>query len=149
MHAASAMTRRVIVAPPELPLDAAWEVMLRHRIRHLPVVQARKLVGILSDRDILVRATLDDERRILVPGVRVALAMTPAPFVAQPTTPVGEIARLMIAEKIDAVPVVDTSDHVLGLVTSTDLLNLLVGEAAKKPLPFQFELEDADRAANA
>ena len=50
MRANVPMTRDVIVVPPELPLDVAWQIMVRHRIRHLPVVRARALIGILGPR---------------------------------------------------------------------------------------------------
>ncbi len=89
MHAAAAMTREVLVASPRLPLDVAWAVMQEHRIRHLPVVQGGALLGILSDRDVLLRATLDDDQRVIVPGLAVALAMTPAPAVCEAATPAG------------------------------------------------------------
>ena len=42
------MTRKVIVAPPELPLDRAWQLMRREQFRHLPVVSGGALVGIVS-----------------------------------------------------------------------------------------------------
>ncbi len=57
------MTRDVIVVPPELTLDAAWRIMTRERIRHLPVVRAGALIGMLSDRDVLVHAKTGDCRR--------------------------------------------------------------------------------------
>ena len=48
----------------------------------------------------------------------------------------------MTEKKIDAVPVVDGANQLVGLVTSTDLLLLLISrEEAKIPLPFVFELE--------
>jgi acetoin utilization protein AcuB len=143
MRAFTTMTRKVVVAPPRLPLDAAWRVMVERRIRHLPVVEGRRLVGMLSDRDVLLRATLDDDGRVIVPGVEVAFAMTPAPLVCAPLTSVSDLARTMIDRKIDAIPVVE-GERLVGLVTSTDLLALLVEDETKQPLPFDFDLEDAE-----
>ncbi len=149
MRASATMTRRVIVVPPQLTLDVAWGVMQEHRIRHLPVVQGGALLGILSDRDVLLRATLTEDQRVLVPKLEVILAMTPAPVVCEPTTVVSEIVRVMTERKIDALPVVNERDRLVGLVTSTDLLLLLVGQDTARPLPFSFMVEEAQMLASA
>lgn len=135
------MTRKVFVIPPDLPLSAAWRLMSRERFRHLPVVSGRALVGILSDRDILVRATMEGGT-ISVPDTPASEAATPWPYVCEPDTDVRDLVRLMIEKKIDAVPVLDSASQLVGLVTSTDLLLLLTsGDEAKIPLPFVFDLE--------
>jgi CBS domain-containing protein len=139
--AAEPMTRKVFVVPPEFSLSAAWDLMSREHFRHLPVVSGRTLIGILSDRDILARATMDGET-IRVPDTRVVDAATPWPDVCAPNTDVCDLVRLMTEKKIDAVPVVDGANQLVGLVTSTDLLLLLISlEEAKVPLPFVFQLE--------
>jgi len=139
------MTRDVYVVAPELPLDAAWRIMTRERIRHLPVVRAGALFGMLSDRDILKRGTMDSDGLLHVPhGLLVSDAMTGTPLeTCEITTQVGAIATTMIETKIDAIPVV-RGLHLIGLVTSTDLLQLLVDreEARPLPLPFDFRLRE-------
>jgi CBS domain-containing protein len=71
--------------------------------------------------------------------------MTPAPIVCAPLASVSELAKTMIDRKIDAIPVVE-GERLVGLVTSTDLMALLVEDETKQPLPFDFDLEDADGA---
>jgi acetoin utilization protein AcuB len=143
------MTRDVIVVPPELTLANAWRVMTRERIRHLPVVRAGALIGMLSDRDVLVRGTIDKDSVIHVPPhVVVGEAMTPTPIeTCDATTDVVELVRMMTEKKIDAIPVVKGL-RLVGLVTSTDLLSLLLdhGEPDKVPLPFEFRLIDDPQA---
>ena len=140
-QAAEPMTRKVFVVTPDTSLPAAWELMSRERFRHLPVVSGGTLVGILSDRDILARATKEPDR-ILVPDIRAGDAATPWPYVCDPQTDVCDLVRMMIEKKIDAVPVVDEAKQLVGLVTSTDLLLLLIPrDEAKMPLPFVFDLE--------
>lgn len=141
MHALDSMTRTVVVANPRLPLDAAWRAMTDRRIRHLPVVDGGRLVGILSDRDVLLRASLDDDGRIIVPGIEVGVVMSTPPVVCERHTTLSDIARTMIERKIDALPVVDDA-RLIGLLTSTDLLALLVDQSEEEPLPFAYELED-------
>jgi len=146
MRAATPMTREVIVVPPELPLVDAWGIMKTRRIRHLPVVRAGRLMGILSDRDVLLRATMGSSGDPVVePRLLVAAAMTPAPFVCGASTPVEELVRTMTEKKIDAVVVVSDSDELVGLVTSTDLLLLLLSsdEASPEPLPYEFQVREA------
>lgn len=144
MQAATPMTRDVIVAAPELALDAAWKIMQRKRIRHLPVVSAGALVGILSDRDVLLQSTVGSKGEVQVPTMKVGEAMTPAPVVCDPEFPVGELARVMTERKIDALPVVSSSGALVGLVTSTDLLLLLIDWDEAKPLPFLYRVMGAE-----
>jgi len=139
--AAEPMTRKVFVVLPDTPLSAAWDLMSREHFRHLPVVSGGTLVGIVSDRDILARATMEGGT-ISVPDMTAVEAATPWPHVAEPNTDVCDLVRLMIERKIEAVPIVEGENQLVGLVTSTDLLLLLISlEEAKMPLPFVFDLE--------
>lgn len=140
------MTRDVIVAAPELSLEAAWRIMQRKRIRHLPVVSAGALVGILSDRDVLLLSTAGPKGEVHVPEVTVGEAMTPAPVVCNPDFPVAELARVMTERKIDALPVVTPSGALVGLVTSTDLMLLLIDWDEAQPAPFTYHVFEADSA---
>jgi CBS domain-containing protein len=137
------MTRRVVVVPPAFLLSDAWRMMRQGGFRHLPVVEAGCLVGILSDRDILLHSSPLGEGVIEVDGVTVAEVMTPAPYVCEAQTDVVDLVRTMTEMKIDAVPVVDAAEKLIGLVTSTDLLLLLITlDEAKVPIPFSFEIEE-------
>lgn len=137
------MTRDVIVVPPELSLGAAWAVMRRENVHHLPVVRGGELLGMLSDRDVLRRATPGKGEELIVPSTTVGEAMTPAPIVCEADVSLGHLVRLMAERRIDAVPIVTHSKRLLGLVTSTDLLFSLVGFDDTRPLPIKFELRRA------
>ena len=56
MQATRVMTRHVTTITPDVNLERAWSLMQRLTVRHLPVVFSGKVVGILSDRDLLLRA---------------------------------------------------------------------------------------------
>lgn len=142
MQAVITMTRNVLVVPPELSLGAAHRIMRRERIRHLPVVQGGVLLGMLSDRDVLLRAKLGEDGTVDVPQLPVAVAMTPDPITCHATTSVAELVAIMTERKIDAVVVVGPSERLIGLVTSTDLLLLLGGRDEARPLPFAFEIQE-------
>ena len=139
MHAPPALTPPAVVIAPRPTLRTARELMVTCRIRHLPVVRGGLLLGIVSDRDALVHGRIVGEA-IEVPEVEVAEVMSPFPFVCDPTTHVADVVRTMVEEKIDAMPVLDAGERLVGLVTSTDLLLLLAESSLTRPLPFAFEL---------
>lgn len=142
------MTRDVLIVPPELTLATAWRVMTREQIRHLPVVRAGALVGMLSDRDVLARGVIAKDGSLHVePHILVEHAMTMTPLeTCEASTDVGDLVRTMTAKKIDAVPVVKGL-RLVGLVTTTDLLTLLLEDHGEpEQLPFEYRLIEDARA---
>jgi acetoin utilization protein AcuB len=111
----SVMTSSVITAEPGQSLLAARRVMHEGRFRHLPVVRAGALVGIISDRD-LSRHNAQT----------VADVMNSNVIVVNPDTPVEVAAQLMVDNKIGALPVVSAdNDMLVGIVSQTDLFSVL------------------------
>ena len=133
MNTAAVMTREVVVVAPNVTVGGAARMMARLAIRHLPVVQAGRLVGILSDRDLMKHEH----------GLSCGEVMTVAPVTCSPDAPVGRVAQLMLDHKIDSIPIVSPSGALTGLVTSTDLLWLLVDRGQAQLLPFDFRLRTA------
>lgn len=148
MLASATMTRTVMIVPPELALDAAWGLMQTHRIRHLPVVRSGEVLGMLSDRDVLLQASPAIDGTPIVPAVPVGAAMKPAPYTITPDTPIGVIVRLFTERKIDAAPVVSDAGRLIGLVTSTDLMLLLLDQNEAQPLPFEWQVVDSTAAVS-
>jgi CBS domain-containing protein len=146
MKAGAAMTREVICVEADDTLTDAYQIMTEREIRHLPVVEGRKLIGILSDRDILRYANAEDPG-IDVPEYPIELAMTPNPMTCRLGTEVAAIGTAMIENKIDCLPVVDDAGELVGLVTSTDLVEMLVAREAPaaRPLPFSFTVSMGTR----
>jgi CBS domain-containing protein len=134
MNASDSMTRYIVVVPPETSSQLAWAIMRGRGIRHLPVVKAGKLHGMLSDRDLLLRARVADGGGIEIPAEPVAMAMTTVVEICTADDSVGELAARMIDLKIDALPVVGAGGRLMGLVTSTDL--------PSRRLPFAFRLDE-------
>ena len=117
----------VTLAPGDR-LDLADDVMKLGRIRHMPVLDGDRLIGVVSQRDLLAASlskALDfdpKERRVFLKSVAVDEAMTRDPVTVSPDTGAGEAARLLVRRKIGCLPVVDAKGVVVGLVTETDLL---------------------------
>ena len=78
-----------------------------------------------------------------LPDGEIAEVMTPDPYTAATSTTVSDLARLMVSKKIDAVPIVNPRGRLIGLVTSTDLLELLIVPDEVKLIPFEFQLQTA------
>lgn len=152
MKAASAMTRDVVTIESNQSLRDAHEFMVEWNIRHLPVVNAGKLVGILSDRDVLL-ASSRDQIGIVVPAMAVSEVMTSMPMTCDLSTSVSTIARKMLDHKIDCLPILSEGELV-GLVTSSDLMELLIEREQTyehRVIPFKYRIHraGADYAARA
>jgi CBS domain-containing protein len=132
------MTRDAITVSPETPLKEAAELLARHRVSGLPVVDEAKVVGVLSEADIVARSTGSRESRSLIraflsgrkhqPDVgatRAGEAMTSPAITIAPQRPVAEAARVMVERKVNRLPVVDDSGLV-GIVTRADLVRAYV-----------------------
>jgi len=124
MKVSRAMTREVVCVSPKHSLTNAYELMTEWGIRHLPVVDGRRLVGIISDRDLLLSG-MRTERGVAFPPQVVEEIMTPRPLTCRRNALLGEVAGLMLDHKIDSLPVTDLDGELIGLVTSTDLVALL------------------------
>ena len=138
MKAEYAMTRNIVCVRPDDTVADALELMQEWCIRHLPVVDDEELVGILSDRDLI---------RVEADGV-VEDCMTRKPIVCKTTTSLVEVAEIMLDEKIDSIPVVDSDGELAGLITSSDFLQFVVDRerrALTHPIPFRFEIHQSVR----
>lgn len=94
-------------------------------IRHLPVVDDnQRLIGVLSDRDILHLRTQK----------RVADLMTRDVFTVSPMAPASKAASIMLDNRISSVLVVDDNGVLVGVVTQTDYLDLARRSLLRLPL---------------
>jgi len=103
-------------------MSQAHELMRSHRIRHLPVLEAGKLVGIVSDRDLHLIETLQDSDP---DEVTVDEAMTEDVYVVGPDDPVDAVADQMAARKYGCAIVANQCGVVEGIFTTIDAMHLL------------------------
>jgi CBS domain-containing protein len=124
----SAMQREVVSVRANERLDLVDDIMKLGEVRHMPVLEGERLVGVISQRDLLA-ASLSrvlefegKERRTFMRSVEVGEAMTPSPVVIAPGATLREAARLMLERRFGCLPVVDAGGRVVGLLTETDLM---------------------------
>jgi acetoin utilization protein AcuB len=120
------MTRPVVAIGPDEPIGDVIALMEQRRLRHFPVVDDGRLVGIVSDRDL---RTVGSEHPKARPDVRrrdaVRAIMTESVWTAHPLDPIDEAAAVLRRQTIGAMPVVD-GDDLIGIVTASDFLDALV-----------------------
>ncbi len=126
------MQEKIVTISDSDTLSTVEDIMTLGHLRHMPVVHAGKLVGVVSERDLL-RASLSnltefgsDERRAFLTVVEIARVMSAPPIVIEPDAGVQEAARVMAEQRIGCLPVVD-GDTLVGMLTETDLLASFAG----------------------
>ncbi len=122
MKVSEYMTRFPHTLGPEHSLIAAHRLMQRHGVRHLPVLQEGKLLGIVSQRDLYFLESLTDSR---VGEMQVSEAMASDVSVVPPDATIFEVAHRMTSERIGSVVVVD-HEKVVGIFTTIDALRALM-----------------------
>ena len=137
------MTTAVTTIAPDATLGRVCEVMQARNIRHLPVLEGGRLVGVITDRDVHGATT----KLCFTPSqpegvVRDAMA-TPAKT-AHPLDPVEDAARTMRALKIGCLPVLD-GGRLVGIVTGIDLLDALLRLTGVDKPSGRLELRVADK----
>lgn len=126
------MREKIVTISDGDTLSTVEDIMTLGHVRHMPVVHAGKLVGVVSERDLL-RASLsnltefgNEERRAFLTVVEIARVMSAPPIVIEPDAGVREAARVMAEQKIGCLPVVD-GDTLVGMLTETDVLASFAG----------------------
>ena len=121
-------TRRLAWVGPDDSIAAAIEIMSRASLRDLPVVQHRRVVGVVGERDLLRhRAQAHGERD----EDAVASIMSTPAEVVEPEIDVDVAVALMLEKDVSCLPVVE-NDELIGLITPADLL-ALPAPAAESP----------------
>ena len=143
------MTTDVITVSPNTEIVKAAKIMMEKRINGLPVVDSGKLVGILCQSDLIAQQkkfpipslftfldgyiSLTSEKHLekevqKIAAATVDQAMTPHPVTVSPSTPIEEIASLMVDRNFHTLPVL-VEGKLVGIVGKEDLLKLLLPES--------------------
>lgn len=125
------MSHPVITIPPDMPIIDALNLMKREHIRRTPVVKDGKMVGIVSDKDLLNASPSQAtslsvwEMNYLLSKIRVKDVMTKKVLSVNEDTAIEVAARIMADNKIGGLPVL-RGDQVVGIITETDLFKVLL-----------------------
>lgn len=142
------MTSHVVTVTPETSIDDVARLIWEHKIGSLPVVENGRVVGIVTDYDLITRETDYDapvffsflEAYFRIPGtgdreqLRRILAISARELMSSPATTVGpddtvqDVATLMYDKRLNALPVVDEENTLVGIVTRSDIVRLMVAD---------------------
>ena len=125
------MSHPIISIAPDMPVHDALDMFKRERIRRAPVVKEGKLIGIVSDKDLLNASPSPAsslsvwEMNYLLSKITVSEVMTKKVLTVHEDTPIEEAARIMADNKIGGLPVM-RDGHVVGIITETDLFKIFL-----------------------
>jgi acetoin utilization protein AcuB len=126
------MQEKIVTIGVSDRLSTVEDIMTLGCVRHMPVVQGGKLVGVVTERDLL-RASLSNltgfdsiERRAFLNAVEIARVMSAPAVVIDAGATVEEAARVMAECRIGCLPVIEC-ETLVGLITETDLLRYFAG----------------------
>lgn len=143
------MTRKVITLKDTMPVAEAWEIMLKHLLKALPVLNAGgDVVGVLTDEDLVERAGIQqrlsvaerlDEQMLQseLDSLRASLLKV-ADVMTSPATTIlsneslGVAAARMAEHRIKRLPVLDESGKLIGVLSRVDVLKQVISEEARK-----------------
>jgi predicted transcriptional regulator len=112
------MSKKLLTVEPTDTLKKAWDLMFKEHVRHLVVLEEEKVVGIISDRDLLKsyqRATVQSVSDIMSWPV----------MTVQVNTQVEDVVEEVMLQKVSAFIVDDEKGKTVGIVTTEDLLTYL------------------------
>lgn len=135
MRVRDVMTTDVATVAPDTDLRDVAALLVQKRISGVPVVEGERVVGVVSERDILfkerpstglqrgVLAWLMDEGDLMlkIDATTARLAMTSPPMTIGPERSVSDAAALMLEERVSRLPVVEGT-RLVGIVTRHDLV---------------------------
>jgi acetoin utilization protein AcuB len=149
MFVGERMSRPVITVTPDDPINDVLAMFRKEHIRRAPVLNKGKLVGIVSETDLLNASPSDVsslsiwEMNYLLSKVTVKRVMSKKVITVTVDTPIEEAARIMADNKIGGLPVMNNG-RVVGMITETDLFKIffeLMG-ARQKALRVTATVED-------
>ncbi len=146
------MASQPVVVDENTSIMKATQLMKEHHIRRIPVVRDDMLVGIVSDRDIKEAApskatSLDvHELYYLLSEIKVRDIMTKNPLVLKENDSVERAAVIMLENTISGLPVVNDKGQVVGMITQTDILKVMISITGIHRGPIQLAVDLEDKA---
>lgn len=118
---AELMRKKPVYLGPEATIEQAWLLMRKERVRHVPICKGLRVVGLITQKDLLVNAQNSALLSLPVAEIMVYNVKT-----IPPDTSLKDAARIMLDERISCLPVV-ADDELKGILTETDFLEALIG----------------------
>lgn len=126
------MTKELITLTPKDSLYDAEKLFIKHNIRHLPIVEGQKLVGVVSYSDLLKISYADvteedDIETVVYDMYTIPQLMAKSPVTVGPETNIKDVAATLSKVSFHSIPVVE-GENLVGIVTTTDLLKYFIDQ---------------------
>lgn len=112
------MTKDVVTLTPDNTLADVRDIMLSKHIHHIPILEGKKLVGMVTSWDLFKLGKSADEYA----AMKVSEVMTRRVATLDPDQHLGAVAEVLTRHLFHAVPIVNDEHELLGIVTSTDII---------------------------
>jgi CBS-domain-containing membrane protein len=127
IHSGQIMSHPVTVLYQSMAVAEAWRVLQHWGIHQAPVIdEARRLIGMVTERDLLTVIDVDGERVLENLKRQVKDVMTSPVVASVPVTDIRRIAAAMLEGGLSAVPIVNESEHIVGIVSRADILRAVM-----------------------
>ena len=144
------MSQPAITIDADAPIENAIKILQKHEIHMLPVMQSGQLVGVVTAQDLKGASLCDvtsenrQENGNLPSGIKVRKIMTPDPVTVPYDYTLEETVEKFLVYNISGLPVVNQHQKVIGVITKSDLfqLILILTGYGKKGLQLGIEVED-------
>lgn len=123
-HLHSLMTTNVVTLTPENTLGDAREIFLQKRIHHLPIVEGKVLVGMVTSWDVFKIGKSAEE----CANIKIYDVMTRKLATLEPDSHLGAAAEVLMTHLFHAIPIVNEGHELIGIVTTYDLLKYAFGK---------------------
>lgn len=128
-HAYQIMQRQIVSVTSTDAIERAWRSLLERRIHQAPVLDpTHRLVGIVSERDLLTVLNVEEGRVRDVLARQVSDVMTTPVVSADPITDIRRIAWVMLEHQVDGVPIVNETQALVGFVSRSDILRAIIAD---------------------
>jgi CBS domain-containing protein len=125
MRAADLMTEEPMRVTPDTTVGEAIALTALATVRHLPVVDGRKCVGVVSERDMLGLLSDHDAGDPEVAQQKIADVMSEEVLSVKPDAPVADVIDRLIEEGVGALLVIDDDERLVGIISYVDILEAL------------------------
>lgn len=154
MHVEQWMNRDLVTVSPDESFRTAMHLIRQKGIRHIPVVEGKRLVGIVTDRDLRQASPSGatslsiHELHYILERLTVREVMTKQVVTIRPEQTVEEAALLLLGHRIGGLPVVREGE-LCGIITETDILQAFLQLRGKGPLDVASSIVEIEREKRA
>ena len=126
------MTENVLTVNVNNNLHEVVDLLKRNKIRHIPVVDGKEVVGIISKTDVnrLTFSSLFDNQEgadeAVLTMLSIAQVMTHKPRLVKSDDPIKDVAEIFSQEEFHALPVIGHDGELVGIVTTTDVIRYML-----------------------